>query len=109
MGHDNNPLGKVEAINRYNQMLGEVVKKIKEQIAEPVIIALAADHSTPCERKEHSGDPVPIVISGRNIRHDRVTAYDEIACSEGGLGRISGNDFNCTLLDYLEVTEKKGN
>ncbi len=109
MGHDNNPVGKVQAINCYNDLIGEVMKGIKEQIEVPVIIALAADHSTPCERKEHSGDPVPIVISGRNIRKDKVTAYNEIACAEGGLGRIKGNDFICTLLDYLEVTEKQGN
>lgn len=109
MGHDNDPLGKVKAIGRYNDMLGEVMKGIETEVSTPVIIALAADHSTPCERKEHSGDPVPIVISGRNIRRDRVTAYNEIDCGEGGLGRIKGNDFNCTLLDYLEVTEKQGN
>ena len=109
MGHDNDPVGKVRAISRYNDMLGEVMKGIEDQIDTPVIIALAADHSTPCERKEHSGDPVPIVISGRNIRKDKVTAYNEIDCAEGGLGRIKGNDFNCTLLDYLEVTEKQGN
>lgn len=109
MGHDNNPIGKVQAIDCYNDLIGEVMKGIKGQIEVPVIIALAADHSTPCERKEHSGDPVPIVISGRNIRKDKVTAYNEIACAEGGLGRIKGNDFICTLLDYLEVTEKQGN
>ena len=109
MGHDNDPFGKVKAIGRYNDMLGEVMKGIETEVSTPVIIALAADHSTPCERKEHSGDPVPIVISGRNIRRDRVTVYNEIDCSEGGLGRIKGNDFNCTLLDYLEVTEKQGN
>lgn len=109
MGHDNDPQGKARAIERYNDMIGEVLKGIEQEISEPVIVALAADHSTPCERKEHSGDPVPIVISGRNIRRDHVKKYNEIACSRGGLGRIKGNDFNCTLLDYLEVTEKKGN
>lgn len=109
MGHDNDPLGKVQAINRYNEMIGEVIKGIDCEIQTPVIIALASDHSTPCERKEHSGDPVPVVISGRNIRKDKVTTYNEIDCSEGCLGRIKGNDFNCTLLDYLEVTQKQGN
>lgn len=109
MGHDNDPEGKVRAIERYNDMVGEVLKGIEKEALTSVIVALAADHSTPCERKEHSGDPVPIVISGKNIRRDRVKKYNEIACSRGGLGRIKGNDFNCTLLDYLEVMEKKGN
>lgn len=109
MGHDNDPMGKVRAIEQYDAMVGKAVEGIAKEIEEPVIIALAADHSTPCERREHSGDPVPVVISGKNIRHDRVEQYDEIACSEGGLGRIKGADFNCTLLDYLEVTVKQGN
>lgn len=109
MGHDNNPLGKVKAIVRYDEMIAELLKGIKKEIKDNVIIALAADHSTPCERKEHSGDPVPVVISGKNIRHDQVNAYNEIDCGEGIIGRISGNEFNCTLLDYLEVTVKQGN
>ncbi|WP_251388710.1 hypothetical protein [Mediterraneibacter agrestimuris] len=72
-------------------------------------MALAADHSTPCERKEHSGEPVPIVISGKSVRRDFVKEYNEIACSMGGLGRIKGSDFIRILLDYLEVTVKQGN
>lgn len=109
MGHDNDPVGKVHAIEQYDTMVGMVMESIEKEIGQPVIIALAADHSTPCERKEHSGDPVPVVISGKNIRRDRVDRYDEIACSEGGLGRIRGAEFNCILLDYLEATVKQGN
>lgn len=109
MGHDNDPAGKVHAIEQYDTMVGMVMEGIEKEIGQPVIIALAADHSTPCERKEHSGDPVPVVISGKNIRRDRVDRYDEIACGEGGLGRINGAEFNCILLDYLEVTVKQGN
>lgn len=109
MGHDNEPLGKVRAIEEYDKMVGIVMEGITNQVESPVIIALAADHSTPCERKEHSGEPVPIVIRGKSIRCDHVEFYNEIACSNGGLGRIKGMDFNCTLLDYLEVTVKQGN
>lgn len=109
MGHDNNPFGKVKAIEQFNQMVGKVLEGIRQEIEEPVVVALAADHSTPCERKEHSGEPVPVVISGKCIRQDKVSSYDEIACAEGGLGRITGNDFHCMLLDYLEATVKQGN
>lgn len=110
MGHDNNPLGKVEAIEKHNKMVGMVLNGLQEQErTQNILFALAADHSTPCERKEHSGDPVPILIYGSNIRRDAVTRYDEIACSTGGLGRIKGCDFNGMLLDYLEVNPKFGN
>lgn len=109
MGHDNDPEGKVRAIEKYDAMVGEAIKLINEEIEDEVIIALAADHSTPCERREHSGEPVPIVISGKCIRNDKVNEYDEISCSSGGLGRIKGCDFINSLLDYLEVTIKRGN
>lgn len=82
---------------------------ITRQTSDNVIVALAADHSTPCERREHSGDPVPVLINGKNIRHDAVEHYDEISCSQGGLGRIKGSDFINILLDYLEVVVKQGN
>ena len=109
MGHDNNPLGKVKAIEKYDEMVGYVEEYLREIKDFNVILALAADHSTPCERREHSGDPVPIVISGKNIRKDRVQEYDEIHCAEGGLNRMNGHMFNRMLLDYLEVVPKKGN
>lgn len=109
MGHDNDPLGKVKAIEQFDRMLGLVISSLKQEKMENVVIALAADHSTPCERKEHSGDPVPIVICGKNLRKDNVKCYDEISCANGGLNRIKGADFNRILLDYLEVTPKYGN
>ena len=109
MGHDNNPEGKVKAIEKYDLMVGQVMKLVKDYFDEEIVFALAADHSTPCERREHSGEPVPIVISSPCVRKDSVKEYDEISCSSGGLGRIKGCDFNRTLLDYLEVTIKRGN
>lgn len=109
MGHDNHPKGKALAIETYDRMLGVVQELVDQEIKDNVIIALAADHSTPCERREHSGDPVPILISGKNIRKDSVSHYDEISCSQGGLGRMKGAEFCNTLLDYLEVTVKQGN
>ena len=109
MGHDNHPLGKKEAVLRFDEMVGLVLAGLETATDANVIVALAADHSTPCERREHSGDPVPAVISGKNIRKDSVTTYNEMAAAEGGLGHIKGADFSRYLLDYLEVTEKRGN
>ncbi len=108
MGHDNDPEGKVKAVEIFDDMLSHVIKGI-ESMEDNIIVALGSDHSTPCERREHSGDPVPVVISGKNIRKDDVTTYDEIAAAKGGLNRISANMFFNYLMDYLEATKKKGN
>ncbi|MEQ7054714.1 hypothetical protein ABN764_29255 [Paenibacillaceae sp. P-4] len=48
-----------------------------DQLSEDVYLALAADHSTPFEVKEHTGDPDPVVIYGPSIRRDRVASYNE--------------------------------
>lgn len=108
MGHDNDPQGKVNAVETFDKMLGFVMEGLSA-IEENVIVALGADHSTPCERREHSGDPVPVVISGKNIRKDGITTYDEMAAARGGLNRINANMFFNYLMDYLEATKKVGN
>ena len=109
MGHDNDPEGKVKAVELFDKMVGFVMDGIEKEGISNVVIALAADHSTPCERMEHSGDPVPVVISGKNIRKDKVTEFDEISSASGALCRINGHEFMNTLLDYAEATKKEGN
>lgn len=108
MGHDGNPMGKVKAIEIYDKLLGLVKSGIEEK-GYNVVLALAADHSTPCYRMEHSGDPVPVLMNGSVIRTDRVQCYDEISCAEGGLGRIKGFEFSNLLFDFIEMTKKQGN
>ncbi|KXO16040.1 2,3-bisphosphoglycerate-independent phosphoglycerate mutase [Peptoniphilus sp. GNH] len=108
MGHDGNPEGKVDAIEVYDKLLGLVTKGLEEKSYDTVL-ALAADHSTPCYRKEHSGDPVPVLMKGAVVRKDAVKSYDEISCAEGGLGRIQGSQFANLLFDFIEKTKKQGN
>lgn len=105
MGHDGNPEGKVKAIELFDKLIENILK----HKSNDTIISVAADHSTPCERREHSGDPVPVLINGPGIRRDRIEKYNEIDCSHGGLGRIKGSEFISILYDYLELTKKQGN
>ncbi|MDU5527150.1 MAG: 2,3-bisphosphoglycerate-independent phosphoglycerate mutase [Finegoldia magna] len=104
-GHDGNPEKKAQAVEVFDKFIGLLL----EANLENTIIAVTADHSTPCERMEHSGDPVPVLIAGPGIRQDRVTKFDEISCSYGGLCRIKGKDLSNTLYDFLEKTKKQGN
>jgi 2,3-bisphosphoglycerate-independent phosphoglycerate mutase len=80
-GHDQDPIEKVQAIERFDAMVGCIV----EQLPEDTYVAVAADHSTPCEIGEHTGDPVPVLIYGPSIRRDRVQQFSEIDCMQGGL------------------------
>ncbi|MEI4769490.1 hypothetical protein WAX74_07505 [Psychrobacillus sp. FJAT-51614] len=104
-GHDNEPFEKVKSIELFDRMVG----LIHDQLPENVYILIAADHSTPCEVGEHTGEPVPILIYGPGIRIDRNNKYNELDCAYGGLGRIKGFEFVTTLHDLMGKVKKQGN
>jgi 2,3-bisphosphoglycerate-independent phosphoglycerate mutase len=56
------------------------------------VLAVTADHSTVCTLKAHSGDPVPLVISGANTQPDGILKFSERCASKGSIGEISGQD-----------------
>ena len=73
-----------------------------------LMIAICGDHSTPCTIKDHSADPVPLIIHGDGTRIDTVTRYDEISCAAGGLCRICGGSLMPILRDLVDKTHKYG-
>lgn len=58
---------------------------------KPDVIAVSGDHSTPSVYKAHSWHPVPLVMAGKYVRPDRVTAFGESAAICGGLGRFDAH------------------
>ncbi|MBU3958695.1 MAG: 2,3-bisphosphoglycerate-independent phosphoglycerate mutase [Candidatus Omnitrophica bacterium] len=56
------------------------------------IIAVTSDHSTVCNIKAHSADPVPLLISGGNIKPDGSLSFSEKAAKAGSLGELKGRD-----------------
>lgn len=103
-GHDNLPFEKITAIEHFDRMVGLIL----DNLPEYTYLALAADHSTPCEVKEHTGEPVPVALCGNGIRQDNVMQFDEYACAKGGLNRLSGTDFIHTVIDYMGYSQKQG-
>jgi 2,3-bisphosphoglycerate-independent phosphoglycerate mutase len=104
-GHDNQPFEKAKSIELFDKMVGQIL----QQLPENVYLALAADHSTPCEVGEHTGDPVPVLIYGPSIRKDRTTRYNELDCAYGGLGHLTGSDFVRSLHGLMGYVKKQGN
>lgn len=54
------------------------------------IICITGDHATPCVLKDHSTDPVPVIVVGGE--KDKVTAFNEVDCAKGSLGHFSGHE-----------------
>jgi 2,3-bisphosphoglycerate-independent phosphoglycerate mutase len=72
------------------------------------LIIITADHSTPVPIKDHSADPVPILIHGQGVRFDTVGQYNELIAYKGGLCRIRGIDVMPIALDLINRTKKFG-
>lgn len=101
-GHDGNLQEKVNFLEKVDAVIGEVMK-----IPDTYFI-LTADHSTPISVMDHTGDPVPLVINGPEIRVDDVEKFDERSATKGGLCRIRGSDIMNILMDLMNKSEKFG-
>jgi len=103
-GHDGLATEKVRTVERIDAMMAV----LKADLDPDVVVAATADHSTPVALKDHSGDPVPLVVFGEGVRVDDVARFDEISAAKGGLGRLLGRDLMPILLNASNRAEKFG-
>lgn len=85
-GHDNNPNGKKQFIEKIDKNLSILMKECN-------LITITADHSTPCANKDHSANPVPVLICCGNFKPDSVNKFGESYCRKGKLGIMQGKDY----------------
>ena len=102
-GHDGQTEEKVKFIEKVDEVVISELLKL-----EDVYIYLTADHSTPISVMNHSGDPVPVVIRGPEVRVDDVKEFSERACAKGGLNRIRGSDVMNIMMDLMNYAHKFG-
>jgi 2,3-bisphosphoglycerate-independent phosphoglycerate mutase len=88
--HDGNFIKKKESIEAIDKFFfANLLPKIKLSDA---IIAVTADHSTPCKIKAHSADPVPLLLTGSSIKPDGSMSFSEKTARLGSLGEIIGRE-----------------
>ena len=102
-GHDGQTKEKKEFIEKVDRVIMSELMKL-----EDVYIYLTADHSTPISVMNHSGDPVPVLIRGPEVRVDDVKEFSEVACAKGGLNRIRGADVMNIMMDLMNYAHKFG-
>ena len=103
--HDGDFEQKILSIEKVDNLVGYLLDNIDPSES---LIVVTADHSTPVKLGEHSGDPVPLAITGEGVRTDNVSHFSEIDCSYGGLGRIKGIDLIPILVDLMGKSKKFG-
>ncbi|MDY6930836.1 MAG: 2,3-bisphosphoglycerate-independent phosphoglycerate mutase [Halobacteriota archaeon] len=101
-GHDGEFEKKRDFLSRIDEAFSEVLD------LKDTMVVVTADHSTPVSIKDHTADPVPIMINGDGVRVDNVHAYNEIDAANGGLNRLRGMDIMHILMDLINRAEKFG-
>lgn len=92
-GHSKDLYGKIDALERVDQMLGWILtySPVKDG---PHLVIITGDHSTPVLLGDHSTEPVPFVIArtdGSKLPGASSQCnFDEISCAQGVLGRFLG-------------------
>ncbi|MBS7655082.1 2,3-bisphosphoglycerate-independent phosphoglycerate mutase [Candidatus Bathyarchaeota archaeon] len=104
-GHDGNFEAKIEAIENIDKMIDRLIKQLD---LNETYITVTADHCTPVNFKDHSGDPVPILIHGPEVFHSGIKKFCEKTASQGNLCRIKGADIMAILTNYMGVSKKFG-
>lgn len=86
--HDGDCMAKMKSIEQIDEhFFGNL-----EVDRECVVIAVTADHSTPCTLHSHSDDPVPLMVTGPGIGGDGCARFGESAARKGSIGLINGQD-----------------
>jgi 2,3-bisphosphoglycerate-independent phosphoglycerate mutase len=82
-GHAGDVSGKIAAIEAIDR---EVVSLVAEYASQHETRILAMpDHPTPIEIKTHVGEPVPFVIAGPGVAHNKGHRFDESSAEQTGL------------------------
>jgi 2,3-bisphosphoglycerate-independent phosphoglycerate mutase len=79
-GEDGNFREKVSIIERFDQLLPEILE------LNPEVLVITGDHSTPSLLRSHSWHSLPILIRSKYARIDKVDRFSESSCINGGLG-----------------------
>ncbi len=87
-GHDNKPFEKKEMLEYIDKTLIRFLRKFAPQ--NKIQVVVTADHSTPCKLKDHSADPVPVLLYNDSVPKEK--KFCEKQARTGSLGRIMGKD-----------------
>jgi len=89
-GHDGDFLAKRDVIALIDRaFFGELLPRLS---LGSVLVAVTADHATPCALQGHSADPVPLLIHGAGVKPDATRTFGEREAERGDLGLLFGVD-----------------
>ena len=81
-GEDGDFYRKVSVLEDFDRHLTQITD------LKPDAIIVTGDHSTPAALSGHGWHSVPVLLHGKFCRPDKVSAFNETSCINGGLGHI---------------------
>lgn len=82
-GHDGDFEGKRKSIEDIDTGFFAGLTEV-----ELKLLCVTADHSTPCNAKGHTDDPVPIMVNGPNLSSDGSLRFTESDAKKGRIGTL---------------------
>lgn len=87
---------KIKEIEKFDQFVPVIMAN------EPHVLCITGDRSIPTAMGKPTMHPNPVMIHARSCRYDGVQSFDEIACMQGGLGRLLSSNLLPILLGHAE-------
>jgi len=102
-GHDGNALGKKKSIEEIDaHFFKPLIEELNNKEDKDIYFIISGDHSTPCIKKAHTDDPIPLLVSGNNIINDGTFRFTEEYANKGKIGKILGFEVINQSLNLLK-------
>ena len=101
-GEDGDLAGKIARIEEMDAALPALLK------ADPDVLIITGDHSTPPTLRAHSWHPVPVVMKAPHLRGGDGPTFDEVACRAGQIGTIPAMQLVPLAMAHAGKLEKFG-
>ncbi len=101
-GEDGDLSAKVQRIEEMDAALPALLD------ADPDVLLITGDHSTPPSLKAHSWHPVPVLMKAPHLRGGDGGPFDEVACLAGQIGTIPSKELIPLALAHAGKLEKFG-
>jgi len=88
-GHDNKPLEKKQMLEYIDKSLFSFLRGFAP--SKKIRVVVTGDHSTPCKLRNHSADPLPVLLYDFGVPKEK--KFNEKESRKGKLGRIVGKEF----------------
>lgn len=99
-GHDGDAQGKMANIELIDKnFFGMFLKSV----TRPHVVVISGDHSTPCIKKSHTDDPIPLLVSGNSIESDGSQRFTESWASKGSIGTLKGSEVISHVLKMMSI------